>query len=398
MLDLAPSNDASAGAWPQGRPRVLQVIPALKRGGGGAERSAIDVAAALAASGLDSYIASSGGDMMRELGRAGVAHITLPLASKNPITIALNVGRLARAIEQLKIDIVHARSRAPAFSAYSAARRTGARFVTTVHGAHAQSGFLKRRYNAIMTKGELVIANSHFMADHLERHYDLPKARIRVVPRGIDLTRFDPARVSPERVIRLSRAWRLPDGQPVVMLPARLTRLKGHSGLIEAVARLPRNDVVCALVGDATDRQHYRAQLLAQAETCGLGARLLHVDHCDDMPAAYMLADVVVSASIQPESFGRTIAEAQAMGRPVVASNHGGAPEQILEGETGWTYAPQDAQALAQAIEKALALGQDGRARLAVVAREHVRRNYSVEVMCANTRAVYDELARVGRP
>ncbi|MSO71401.1 MAG: glycosyltransferase [Alphaproteobacteria bacterium] len=390
---MSNSELIEAAAWPHGHPRVLQVVPALERGGGGVERSAIDVAAVLAASDVEAFVASSGGDMLRELGRAHVAHLTLPLTSRNPFTLWRNARRLTRAITELKIDIVHASARGPAWSAYHAAKRTGAHFVTTVHGAYALTGPLKRRYNAIMTRGERVIANSHFIANYLQSHYRIAPERLRVIPRGIDLKRYDPARVSAERVIRLARAWRLPDGQPVVMLPARMTRSKGHAVLIEAMARLGRENIVCLLVGAVGESQRYRDRLVRLAAKRGLGARLMLVDHCDDMPAAYMLADVVVSASVRPESFGRTVSEAQAMGRPVVVSDHGGAREQILPGQTGWAYPPQDPNALATALAQALALNGEARLRLAAIAREHVRMNYDVARMVALTCAVYEELA-----
>ena len=379
-------------AWPDGRPRVLQVVPALRRGGGGVERSAIDVAAALAANGGASIVASAGGEMVHQLGRAGVAHLTLPLASKNPLTIWRNAGRLARAIEEQRIDIVHARSRAPAWSAWLATRRLGVPFVTTVHGAYDASNALKRRYNAIMTMADLVIANSEFTARSVVSTYGVDPGLIRIIHRGVDCDRFDRHRVSAERVIKLARGWRVTDGQAVVLLPARLTRWKGHALLIEALARLGREDVACLMVGAVGDHRRYRDELVGLASARGLGSRLMIVDHCDDMPAAFMLADVVVSASIEPEAFGRVVAEAQAMGRPVVVAGHGGAPEQILPGETGWAFAPRDPAALAAALTQALSLDAAARDRLAESAARHARAHFSVEGMCALTLAVYDEL------
>lgn len=390
---MSNSELTEAATWPHGHPRVLQVIPSLERGGGRAERSAIDVAAALSSSDLETFIASSGGDMLRDLGRARVKHLTLPLAARNRFTLWRNGKRLIRAINELSIDIVHSSGRGPAWSAYYAARRTDARFVTSVHGVDALSGRFKRRRNAVMTLGERVIASSKFMADYLRDHYRVDAARLRVIPRGVDLSRYDPARVSAERVIRLARAWRLPDGQPVVMLPARMVHDKGHALLIEAMARLGRGDLVCLLVGDSGGSRGYRDGLAKLAAKLGLSARLMMVEHCDDMPAAYMLADVVISASIRPESFGRTVSEAQAMGRPVVVSDHGGPREQILPGQTGWAYAPTDPNALGAALSQALALSGEARLQLAATAREHVRRNYDVARMVALTCAVYEELA-----
>ncbi len=369
-------------------PRVLQVLPALVTGG--VERGAVDLAAALAADGWGSFIASSGGGMEREAERAGAHHIELPLASKNPFVMRANVARLAKAIAAHGIDIVHARSRAPAWSARAAAKRTGAHFITTFHNAYGASSALKRRYNAVMGAGERVIAISEFVAQHAIETYHLDPARVRVVHRGIDTERFDPERVSPERMIALARQWGLPDGLPVVMLPGRLTRWKGHEVLIAALRRLGRRELRCLIVGGGSAR--YRAALEAALRRnpppCGVG----FVDDCRDMAAAYMLADVVVSASTEPEGFGRVVVEAQAMGRPVIATAHGGALETVRPGETGWLVPPADPAALAGAIAAALDLSPDDRFALAERAYEHVRQNFTVARMTGQTIAIYEEL------
>jgi len=216
-------------------PVILQVLPALVTGG--VERGTVDIAAAIAEAGWTPLVASSGGPMVHELDRLKVRHIELPLASKNPLVVRENIERLIKVIADNKVDIVHARSRAPAWSASIAAARAGVHFVTTFHGTYNLGWLgLKHAYNKVMTKGERVIAISDFIARHIETVYRVDPARIRVVPRGIDLTRFDPNRVSPERIIQLAQKWRLVDGQRVVMLPGRLTRWKGQEVLIEALA------------------------------------------------------------------------------------------------------------------------------------------------------------------
>jgi glycosyltransferase involved in cell wall biosynthesis len=212
------------------------------------------------------------------------------------------------------------------------------------------------------------------------------------VHRGIDFSQFDPARASSERIIKLAGQWRLPDGVPVIMLPGRLTRWKGQTVLIDALAALGRKDVRCLLVGDDQGRQGYRAELERRIGARGLDGVVHIVDDCGDMPAAYMLADVVVSASLDPEAFGRVAVEAQAMGRPTIASDHGAARETLIAGETGWLTPPGDAAALARALGEALTLNAAGRAALAARAIERVRANFSKEVMCAATLAVYREL------
>lgn len=378
-------------AQEEGRPpSVLQVVPALVSGG--VERGTVEVAAALAAAGWRSYVASAGGKMVHEITRHGGRHITLPLASKNPVVIRRNVGRLARVIEEFEVDIVHARSRAPAWSAWAAARRTGRHFVTTFHNAYGSGTRLRRWYNSVMGRGELVIAISQFVAEHAAATYGLAPERLRIIERGVDLQRFDPQRVSPERIIRLAREWRLPDDQPVVMLPGRLTRWKGQLDLIAAIEGLGRANLRCLLVGSDDGRGSFRREVEQEIVRRNLDGIVCCVPDCSDMPAALMLADVVVSASNRPEGFGRVVVEAQAMGRPVVATDHGGARETVLHGETGWLVPPGDPPALARAIAEALALAPPERQALASRAIAHARVNFSTERMCARTLAVYEEI------
>jgi glycosyltransferase involved in cell wall biosynthesis len=386
-MRTSDTNTATSRAG-SGKGTVLQVLPRLVQGG--VERGTVDVAAALVAAGRNAVVASEGGPMVRELDRIGATHIVLPLASKNPFVIRANVDRLAALIAKLDVDIVHARSRAPAWSARYAAKRVGCHFVTTFHNAYGLGSVLKRHYNAVMATGERVIAISNFVADHVASVYGVSPERLRIIPRGVDVSRFDPDTVSPERMIRLMRAWRLPDGAHTVLLPGRLTRWKGQLVFIEAMARLRRPDVHAVILGAGKAR--YRRELEAAIAASGGGAIFRFVDDCADMGAAYMLADIVVSASTSPEGFGRVIVEAQAMGRPVIATAHGGAQETILPGETGWLVAPGDAPALAAAL--AQALDQDEATRLAMSRREiaHVRAQFTSALMAARTLAVYDEL------
>ena len=382
----------AAAPWPGGPPRVLQVLPALDVGGGGVERSTIDIAGALVEAGGAAVVASAGGQRLHELERAGATHLQMPLASKNPLVMRGNIERLAAVIRQHDIDIVHGRSRAPAWSALAAAHRTGRRFVTTFHGTYNGRGAFKRWYNSVMVRGDLVIANSEFTAQHIRDNFTVDPARIRVVPRGIDIEIFNPNAVSPERVIQLARQWSLPDGMPVIMLPGRLTRWKGQTVLLDALAQLGGGEVRCLLVGADQGRSRYRRELQSRIPARHLDSVVHVTGHGADMPAAYMLADVVVSASTEPEGFGRVVAEAQAMGRPVVVSAHGGAIEQIKDGETGWGFTPGDPGALAAGLRSALSLNAAGRERLARAASDHVRAHYTKGGMCAATLAIYGEL------
>jgi glycosyltransferase involved in cell wall biosynthesis len=369
---------------------VLQVLPSLVTGG--VERGTVEITRAIAKAGGIALVASAGGRMVTAVQRAGGRHVTLPLDSKNPLTIWRNAALLADVIRTERVAIVHARSRAPAWSAWLACRRTGAHFVTTYHGAYGEDLPFKRHYNAVMAKGERVIAASRFIADRVMTRHGTDPARIRVIPRGVDPAVFNPDVVSGDRIARLERAWRLPEDAPVVLLPGRLTRWKGQAVMIEAIACLTRRDVCCVLVGSDQGRGRYAAQLIRQAELLGVADRLRLAGECDDMPAALMLADVVVHASTQPEAFGRVVIEAQAMGRPVIASDLGGPVETVEHGLTGWRVPPGGASALAAAIEQALALPGTARAELGIRARAAVLHGYTVAAMQAATLAVYDEL------
>ena len=379
---------AASGGAPV--PVVLQVLPALDTGG--AERGAVDIAAAVVAAGGRSLVASSGGRMVRDVERSGATHVTLPLQTKGLLAIRRNAAALAKLIRDESVDIVHARSRAPAWAARLACRRTGTRFVTTFHGTYNKGQPFKKFYNSVMVRGERVIAISQFIADHIERHYRMDPARLRVVPRGVDLDIFDPQKVPAVRVIQLAEKWRLPDGVPVVMLPGRLTRWKGQLLLVEALARLGNDHIRCLFVGDDQGRVAYRRQLEKLVKRRKLDGVVHLVGSCLDMPAAYMLADVVVSASTDPEAFGRVMAEAQAMGKPVVAADHGASREIVLPDETGWLFAPGDAEDLAAKLGHVLSLDTAAREALAAKAIANTRAKFSKADMCARTLEIYEDM------
>jgi glycosyltransferase involved in cell wall biosynthesis len=369
---------------------ILQVLPSLVTGG--VERGTVEITRAIAEAGGIALVASAGGRMVTAVERAGGRHITLPWAAKHPLSIWRNGEKLASLIRAEDVAIVHARSRAPAWSAWLACRRTKAHFVTTYHGTYRENLPFKRRYNAVMAKGERVIAASRFIADLIVARHGVDRSRVRVIPRGVDPAVFDPGVVSGERVARLARAWRLPDDVRIVLLPGRLTSWKGQAVLIDAMARLTQRDVCCVLVGSDQGRGRYVAQLIRQAEKLGIAGSLRLAGECDDMPAALMLADVVVHASTQPEAFGRVVIEAQAMGRPVVASDLGGPVETVEHCVTGWRVAPGDAAALAAAIERVLVMDGDERAELGRRARAAVLHGYTVAAMQAATLEVYGDV------
>lgn len=398
-----PNTDAKAREARQPKaqegksPVVLQVVPELDVPGG-TERSTVEIAHALTTAGWRALVASAGGAMLHQLDIAGAKHFQLPLKSKNPVQIRVNAGRLTKLIRAEKVDIIHARSRAPAWSALRAAQKTGCHFVTTFHGTYGTAGALKRRYNSVMVKGERVIANSEFTANHIIHTYSVDQERLRIIRRGVDVAVFSAAAVPQARLIQLAGQWRLPDGKSVVMLPGRLTSWKGHSVLLDALTHLTRDDYVVIFVGDEQGREDYRQQLERQVEKNGLGHIVRFAGPCRDMPAAYLSADVVVNASTKPEAFGRVIVEAQAMGRPVVAFDHGGAKETILEGETGLLVEPGDARALARALNAALDLDAERRKAMAEVAIHNVRENFTLDKMCQSTLSVYEEVLAGGPP
>jgi glycosyltransferase involved in cell wall biosynthesis len=376
---------------PPDAPVVLQVLPALH--GGGVERGTVEIAAAIVRAGGIALVASAGGPMQAEVERAGGRCFTLNLDTKSPFGIWRNAGRLARLIRAERVDIVHARSRAPAWSAWLACQRTGVSFVTTYHGAYGEELPFKRRYNEVMARGRIVIAASRYIADLVQQRHGVPEERIRVIPRGVDPALFDPAIINGSRIARLAEAWRLPDGVRPVVLPGRLTAWKGHAVLLDAIARLGRRDVMAVLVGAHQGRHRYARLLEQHATRLGIADRLRLVGECDDMPAAFCLADVVVHASVKPEAFGRVVIEAQAMGRPVIASDLGGPVETVRHGETGWRVPPGDPEALAAAIGVALDLGPEARLALGERARASVP---TVRAMQDATLDVYEAVLREG--
>ncbi|MFK7866249.1 MAG: glycosyltransferase family 4 protein [Alphaproteobacteria bacterium] len=380
--------------------RILQILPALNSGG--VERGTVDLAQALVKAGHQAFVASNGGRLVHRLDRIGATHYQLALHSKNPFIIALNTYRLKRLIKDEKIDLVHVRSRAPAWSAYYAAKQTNTPLVTTFHGTYNFKNYFKKAYNAVMTKGNRVIAVSNYIKTHILSHYAVDESKITVIARGIDLEQFHQNRVRPDHLQSLAQKWRLPDDRPIIMLPARITKWKGHLFLMDALEKLAEmlrsNDPTlehpfhCVLVGDEQGAQPYVAEITAKIDRLKLQGMVQFVGHTDDIPTSLMLADVVVSTSLDPEAFGRTTVEAQAMGRPVIAPAHGGALEQIEDGVTGWLYRPHDVDGLANALRQAIALRQAGRAKLAFAARRNVEANFSLAQMTSSTIALYEDL------
>ena len=373
---------------------LLQVVPELETGG--AEQSAIDVARAVVRAGGKALIATRGGRMTARLEADGGKLVPMPVQSKNPLVMLGNAARLADLIRKEHVSLVHARSRAPAFSTLWAAHATNTPFVATYHGVYKAKSHLKRWYNAVMTRGDLVIANSDYTRDHVLTEHGLDAAKIVTIPRGVDLERFDPAGVSDARLEALRAQWELPnDGRIKILLGGRLTRIKGHLTIIEAAKRLRdqgRRNFVILFAGDDQGRTEYRHELEAAISAADLTDVVKLVGHCDDMPAACLLCDLAILPTTVPESFGRAAVEPQVMGRPVIASAHGGTTETVLHGKTGWLVPPGDAQAWTGAIALALDMGREGLWQMGHMAAQRARQLYANDAMCAATLAAYERV------
>jgi len=371
--------------------KILQVLPALEQGG--VERGAVEVATALAQAGIPSAVASAGGRLVEKLDALGVAHFTLPLASKNPFVIRRTAGRLADIVRSGGFTLMHVRSRAPAWCVRRASRLSGVPFISTWHGLYGtHPRFLKIPYNRVMLDGLRTIAVSDCVRNHIVSTYGADPSKIVRIWRGADVEKFRPEAVAPEAAAAFRRSLGFPEGLPVLTLPGRLTYWKGQMLLLDAAAQL-RVPVGVLFVGSDQGRHDYTAELKARAATLAPRVRTVFVEHTDDMPLVYAASDVVVSASsAQPEAFGRVIPEAQAMGRLVVGTAHGGACETIRDGETGFLVPPGDAAALAAALDKALTLPADAAARMREAAIRSVRDTFSTAAMCARTIELYREI------
>lgn len=372
----------------------MQILPRLQ--GGGVERGTIEIAKALADAKWPNFVVSAGGPMAHELTRLGVEHITLPVDSKNPFVMWKTSKKLHQIIIDKNVGIVHARSRAPAWTAKWALKGLpDVRFLTTFHGVYnTKPEWIKKRYNRIMASGDLVISISNFVTRHILDNYQIPAGRIRLIYRGADINKFDSICVRPQRVIELAEKWQVPTDKPVLMLPGRLARWKGHGVVLDALAKMRNREVTCLFVGADKGKDDYRDELKKKIEKLDPATTVLMVDYTMDIPAAYMLSDIVVSASTDPEAFGRIIPEAQAMGRLVIGTDHGGATETIQDKITGFLVPPGNADALAKTLDHMLEMSLIDRKKMSVAAIRSVREYFSIDRMCEKTLAVYEELAK----
>ena len=374
------------------QPVIAQILPALNVGG--VERGTIEVARAIIEAGGKAVVISSGGQLVSQLQRIGAIHITLPVHLKNPLRWGGIRRELRKVLTSHHVDIVHVRSRAPAWIALPVAKSLGLATVATIHGKFGPNGFLKRLYNQKMLSADHIIAISDYVKSLITTHYSKVDVadKLTVIHRGVDIGYFDAAVVKQGRIINEATRLALPDDRPVVMMPARPTAWKGHQILLQAVAKMAQGDFTLVLLGIADAKGNFYDKIERQVTQLGLSSQVRLAEKTNDMPAALMLADVVVMPSIEPEPFGRVAIEAQAMGRPVVAFNHGGAMESITDGETGFLAEAKDADSLAQKITAALNLGPRQRKNFALKASTHIQEEFTVSIMCEKTIAIYDSL------
>ncbi|CAI8230365.1 MAG: N-acetyl-alpha-D-glucosaminyl L-malate synthase [Alphaproteobacteria bacterium] len=374
---------------------ILQVVPELETGG--AEITTMEMAEAIVKAGGRALVASEGGALESRIEAAGGEIVHMPVASKNPVTLWRNVGRLAKLMHAENVDLIHGRSRAPCWSALFAAKRTQTPYVTTFHSTVHGTPRAKVLYNSSLVRGQVSIANSHFTAARIEAIYPWAKSRLRVIPRGCDERALAQDNFSSADRLAKRAEWDVDEDAFVIICPARITHLKGQHVLIEALGQIDHTlKPKLVLVGSAQGRENYVSDLKNQAAALGLSHRLVFAGLETNMPSAYAAADLAIVPTIRPEPFGRTIIEAQAAGLPVIGSDAGGYRETIIakapeEGGTGWLAEMGNAAALAAQISAALTMPKTAFLKLGENGRANVLANYTRNAMCNRTLNVYQE-------
>lgn len=367
---------------------IIQVLPSLQQGG--VERGTIEIAEALKKAGIENYVISEGGKMVAELEKLGVEHITLPVKTKNPFKMWLNSYRLARVFKKKEAALIHVRSRAPAWSVKWACQRLKIPYITSYHGRYGLNPrWFKERYNRVMLQGEKVIAVSDFVRQHLKTEYQVPEEHICLIPRGADLNKFNPDLITDEKLQAFIQKYGIPTDKPIISLVGRLSRMKGHLEVLDALRKMNNKKVTLLFVGgnpkgDYEERLNEKLKEVSPETT----VKIFGVSG-DEIPMIYTLSTICVQPSLVPETFGRTIAEAQAMGRVVVAFAHGGACELIKDGQTGFLTPVGDSDALAHVLDTVLTMNKEKRQKIENQARQSVVDNYSIQKMCERTLTLY---------
>ena len=377
--------------------KVLQVIPRL--GYGGAETGCFDLAHYLYENDCKSFIATSGGPLLKYINKKKVKVIRLPLQSKNPLLILLNSLILTFLIFFFNIDIVHARSRAPAWSCLIATKITRRKFVTTFHGTYNFNSSLKKWYNSVMVRSDLVIAGSNFIFSHINENYSkylLPKKKFLVIFRGINTDFFNPKKIKENDKNLLRKKWNIDENKKIILLPGRLTYWKGQEMFIESISLLkkisPDLNFIVVVLGSDQGRKIYKKKLIRLVEQHRLNNEIIFIDHLDLMPIAYEISDVVVSASVEPEAFGRISVEAQSMEKPIIASNIGGSNETIINDRTGFLFEAGNSKNLSEKLNEVLNLSEVTRNGIGAEGRKNVIKKFNVEKMCNSTYSEYKKL------
>ena len=376
---------------------VLQVIPKL--GYGGAETGCFDLAHFLHENNCKSYVVTSGGPLLKYINRKKVKVIRLPVQSKNPLLILLNSIVLIFIIFFLNINIVHARSRAPAWSCLFATKITRRKFVTTFHGTYNFKSSLKKWYNSVMVRSDLIIAGSNFIFSHIKENYSTylnKEKKFLVIFRGINTEYFNPKKIKDSDKTLLRKKWKIDNDKKVILLPGRLTGWKGQEMFIESIRNLKENssdlNFIAVILGSDQGRKIFKKKLIRLVEQFRLNNEVLFIDHLELMPIAYEISDVVVSTSIEPEAFGRVSVEAQAMEKPILASNIGGSNETIINEKTGFLFEAGNSKNLSEKLGEILNLSEVTRNGIGAEGRKNVKVKFNVEKMCNSTYSEYKKL------
>ena len=377
--------------------KVLQVIPKL--GYGGAETGCYDIAHYLPENGCKSFIVTSGGELLKFVDKKKVKVFRLPVQSKNPLLILINAIILTFIILFNNISIVHARSRAPAWSCLIASKITSRKFVTTFHGTYNFKSSLKKLYNSVMVRSDLIIAGSNFIFSHIKENYSNylnQKKKLLVVFRGINVDYFDPTTKLETEEKKLLKQWEIEKDKKIILLPGRLTTWKGQEVFIEAInlvnIELGYEAFYAVILGSDQGRDLYKKKLIRLSEQYRLTKQLRFIDHCKDMALAYKVSDIIVSASIEPEAFGRVSVEAQSMEKPIIASNIGGSNETVVDEKTGYLFKAGDAKSLSQKILKTLTIDETQLKLIGIEGRKNIVQKFNVEKMCFSTYSEYKKL------
>lgn len=382
---------------------ILQIVPSLISGG--IERGVVEINNYLVKNGFNSIVLSSGGKLVYQIEQGGGKHITLDVATKNPIKIWKNISNIKNIIKENDVDLVHVRSRAPAWSAYYACKSIKCPLVSTIHGNYSIGCFpisiFKKWYNSSMIKADRIICVSNYIKEYAYDNYPMFREKFtnshtKVIHRGVDINVFNPDNISQERLASLISKIQLPDDKQVILLPGRLTEWKGQLYFLEVLSRMKNRNFICIILGDSKGHERYRDRLKSRIIELGLDSNVRLENNILDMSACYLLSDIVVSTSIRGEAFGRIIPEAQAMKKMAVATAIGGSLETVIDGETGWLVRPEKIEDFAEILDKILAMPQSERNIIGEKAREHIINHYTVEKMCNKTVDLYNEIFNEG--